>query len=125
MDAIFSLKPYFAEAILDGSKTVELRTVAPAKPVERVWIYATAPQMKIMGYFRPGDIRHATAEDCKRAQVPDVDPSKFFAIDICEPVTLEPPINPRELDLHYLWLSPQSWRYAGKQEEKALREVAP
>ena len=125
MDAIFSLKPSFAEAILEGSKTVELRTVAPAKPVERVWIYATAPQMKIMGYFRPGDIRHATAEDCKRAQVPDVDPSKFFAIDICDPVTLEPPINPRELDLPYLWLSPQSWRYAGKEEEKALRGVAP
>ena len=95
MDAIFSLKPSFAEAILEGSKTVELRTVAPSKPVERVWIYATAPQMKIMGYFRPGDIRHATAEDCKRAQVTDVDPSKFFAIDICEPVTLEPPMTGR------------------------------
>lgn len=125
MDAIFSLKPYFAEAILDGSKTVELRTVAPSKPVERVWIYATAPQMKILGHFRPGEIRHATADDCKRALVPDVDLSRFFAIEICDPVALEPPINPRGLDLDYLWLSPQSWRYAGKQEEKALRGVAP
>lgn len=53
MDALFSIRPHFATAILDGSKTVELRTVAPRKTIERIWIYATAPVQQIVGYFTP------------------------------------------------------------------------
>jgi predicted transcriptional regulator len=121
-DAIFSIRPYFADAILDGSKTVELRKVAPKKPVERVWIYATAPVMHIVGHFEPGKIRDATHEDRKQALVSELDPDEYFAIEILEPVALEHPINPRNLGLGYLWLSPQSWRYAGLKEQTAFRE---
>jgi predicted transcriptional regulator len=32
-DAIFLIKPHFADAILDGSKIVELRKVVPKRPV--------------------------------------------------------------------------------------------
>ena len=124
-DAVFSIKPYFADAILDGSKTMELRKVAPKRPVERAWIYATAPVMRIIGHFRPGQIREATHEDRKHALISELDADQYSAIEILEPVALEHPINPRDLGLGYLWLSPQSWRYAGQNEQNALRERAP
>ena len=124
-DAVFSIKPYFADAILDGSKTVELRKVAPKRPVERAWIYATAPVMRIIGHFRPGQIREATHEDRKHAMISELDADEYSAIEILEPVALDNPINPRTLGLGYLWLSPQSWRYAGQKEQNALRERAP
>lgn len=121
-DAVFSIKPYFADAILDGSKTVELRKVAPKRSVERAWIYSTAPVMRIVGHFRPGQIRDATHEDRWHALVSELDADEYFAIEILEPVALEHPINPRNLGLGYLWLSPQSWRYAGLKEQNAFRE---
>lgn len=121
-DAIFSIKPYFADAILDGSKTVELRKVAPKRPVERAWIYATAPVMHIIGYFRPGQIREATHEDRKHALISELDADEYSAIEILDPLALENPINPRNLGLGYLWLSPHSWRYAGTKEQAAFRE---
>jgi predicted transcriptional regulator len=124
-DAIFSIKPHFADTILDGSKTVELRKVAPRKPVERTWIYATAPIMRIVGHFKPGKIRDATHEDRIDALVSELDVDDYFAIEILEPVALEPPINPRDMALGYLWLSPQSWRYTGQKEQAALRKRAP
>ena len=124
-DAVFSIKPYFADAILDGSKTIELRKVAPKKPVERAWIYATAPVMRIIGHFRPDQIREATHEDRKHALISELDADEYSAIEILEPVALDNPINPRTLELGYLWLSPQSWRYAGQKEQNALRERVP
>ena len=121
-DAVFSIKPYFADAILDGSKTIELRKVAPKRPVERAWIYATAPVMRIVGHFRPGQIRDATLEDHELALISELDTEEYSAIEILEPVALERPINPRTLGLGYLWLSPQSWRYVGAKEQAAFRE---
>jgi hypothetical protein len=126
MDAILSLKPHFAEAILDGTKTIELRTVAPRKPIERCWIYSVAPVQQIVGHFRPGEIRDATEEDCTKALVGSEEFHRFFAIEILEPTQLEPAINPRQdLSLGYVWLSPQSWRYAGQKEQAGLRRLAP
>lgn len=49
-EAIISIRPTFAEAILSGKKTVELRRRIP--PVEvgaRLWIYATRPVAAIVG----------------------------------------------------------------------------
>ncbi|MHB8118618.1 MAG: hypothetical protein ACYDHX_07835 [Methanothrix sp.] len=144
MDAILSVKPYFADAILAGIKTVELRTVAPRKEIERAWIYSTAPVQRVVGYFKPGRIvpmgaivkgmhwayspsaimgdLNATEDDayefCKDR--------KYHAIEIHAPTTIIPSINPRQdLGLEYLWLAPQSFRYCGQKEQAALRERAP
>lgn len=49
-DGIISIRPNFAEAILSGSKTVELRRRIP--PIEvgtRLWIYATRPISAVVG----------------------------------------------------------------------------
>jgi len=51
MNAILSIKPQFADAILSGVKKVEFRKIAFKKDVEKVFIYSTAPVRKITGYF--------------------------------------------------------------------------
>lgn len=49
-DAIISIRPNYAEAILDGSKTVELRRRLPNVNVgTRLWIYATRPTAAVIG----------------------------------------------------------------------------
>lgn len=49
-NAIISIRPKFAEAILTGSKSVELRRRIPALDIDtRLWIYATRPTAAIIG----------------------------------------------------------------------------
>ena len=49
-EALISIKPGFAEAILDGRKTVELRRrIPPVQIGARLWIYATRPVASIVG----------------------------------------------------------------------------
>lgn len=50
---LLSLKPRFADAIFDGTKTVELRRVRPrVKAGDLVVVYVTSPRCQIEGAFR-------------------------------------------------------------------------
>lgn len=45
-DVLLSIRPHFADMILDGTKTVEVRKTTPRRPMpngrmRRVWLYAT------------------------------------------------------------------------------------
>lgn len=58
-----SIKPHFAEAILRGDKTLELRRKRPRlQPGTRVLIYATAPVKAVVGWFEVGEIHDATPD---------------------------------------------------------------
>jgi predicted transcriptional regulator len=49
-EAIISIRPNFVEAILSGSKTVELRRrIPPLEIGTRLWIYATRPIAAVLG----------------------------------------------------------------------------
>jgi predicted transcriptional regulator len=49
-DAIISIRPKFAEAILAGQKSVELRRRIPSLEIgTRLWIYATRPTAAVIG----------------------------------------------------------------------------
>lgn len=49
-DALISIRPNYAEAILSGDKTVEIRRRIPAIDVgTRLWIYATHPVRAVVG----------------------------------------------------------------------------
>lgn len=61
-DAIISIRPHFAEAILAGSKTVELRRrIPPLEIGTRLWIYATRPTAAVVGSAIVGGIARGTA----------------------------------------------------------------
>ena len=50
-DAIISIFPDHADAILAGRKTIELRRRVPVLPLGmRLWIYATRPTGAVVGY---------------------------------------------------------------------------
>lgn len=60
-DAIISIRPKYAEAILCGEKTVELRRRIPAISVgTRLWIYTTLPVGAITGTAVVHQIRRGT-----------------------------------------------------------------
>ncbi|MEP9377487.1 ASCH domain-containing protein [Aquabacter sp. CN5-332] len=63
-EAIISIRPNFAEAIIAGEKTVELRRRIP--PIEigtRLWIYATKPVGAVIGSAVVKDIFRGLPED--------------------------------------------------------------
>jgi len=49
--ALLSIHPEHAEAILSGTKSFEFRKVAFRREIETVLIYATAPISKVIGSF--------------------------------------------------------------------------
>jgi len=50
VDAIISIHPDYADAILSGTKTIELRRRIPdVPPGTRLWIYATRPTGAVIG----------------------------------------------------------------------------
>ncbi len=59
MNVILSVKPKYARAIIDGEKRYEFRKVIfKRRDIERVFIYASSPQKRILGSFAVGQIIH-------------------------------------------------------------------
>jgi predicted transcriptional regulator len=60
-DVLMSIQPEYAEAILSGSKTVELRRRRPSfQPGTRVLIYSCAPDKQLLGTFEVAAIDEAS-----------------------------------------------------------------
>jgi len=56
-DILISIRPSFAGAIFDGSKTVEVRRkIPPIKLGVRLWIYVTRPVGEVRGVARIAEI---------------------------------------------------------------------
>jgi predicted transcriptional regulator len=56
-DVLMSIRPAYAQAILDGTKTVELRRRRPSfAPGTRVLVYSSAPHQQLQGTFEVGCI---------------------------------------------------------------------
>ena len=53
MKAILSIKPQFVEEIVAGRKKFEYRKSVFKQPVEKVYIYSSAPVSKVVGEFQP------------------------------------------------------------------------
>ena len=62
-DAILSIKPIYANAILKGVKTVEFRKRVFKKNVDKIFIYSSSPTKMIVGYFTFSNIVEDTPEN--------------------------------------------------------------
>jgi predicted transcriptional regulator len=84
-EAIISIHPKFAEAILAGTKTVELRRrIPPINVGTRLWIYATQPIGAVIGTATVEAIVRATPdviwEMCvDRAEVSRIEFDRYFS----------------------------------------------
>jgi predicted transcriptional regulator len=59
MNVLLSLKPKYAEAILDGRKKYEFRrTIFKRKDISKIFIYSNNGVGQITGYFEFSCLRH-------------------------------------------------------------------
>ena len=128
-----SIRPKYVEAILSGSKRVELRRKCPRVEHGQALIYATAPQMELVGSFEIASVTRAPLNLLWRSvkNIAGVSRSEFDAyfeglefgvsIKIGRLVKLKRPIPLS--DLRRIWPAfqpPQGFRYLAGAETDAL-----
>jgi|SRR5690606_4480384 predicted transcriptional regulator len=123
-DAILSIKPVFAEAIISGIKTVEFRKKNFKKDVEKIYIYSSSPTKMIIGYFTIAEVIEDTPTKLweRFKSVGGIDKSGFFnyynetekgfALVIDEVVEFQNHIDPIEFIKNFT--APQSYIYLEK-----------
>lgn len=128
---ILSVKPNYAAAIMEGTKTVEFRKKVFKRPVDKVFVYSSSPQKKIIGYFTISDIIEDTAANLWRkfGEVGGIDKKDFFeyyknsvtgySIKIKDYEKFEYGLNPT--DFFENFCAPQSYLYL---DDKAANSLA-
>lgn len=125
MNVIISIRPNFCQLIFDGKKLYEYRKrVFTRSDVDRVYIYASKPISKIVGYFTikriiddsPSMVWDMTHEDGGISKKYFLDYFKghsvAYAIEIGEVVELDIPINPKEVIQGFT--APQNYCYVDR-----------
>jgi len=127
-DVILSIKPVYANAILEGVKTVEFRKRVFKKNVDKVFIYSSSPIKMIVGYFTFSNIVEDTPENLWKTfqKVGGINKDDFFeyyketekgfGIVIKEVVKFEVEKDPIEFIENFT--APQSYVYL--EREKSL-----
>ncbi len=121
MNVLLSIKPKYANAILAGEKLVEFRKLTFKKEIERVYIYSSAPEQRIIGYFTIDDIVSDTPKKLWRqfSDVGSISEEDFFeyfankeigySIKIKEVKRFSKSKNPK--DIFENFVPPQSYMY--------------
>ena len=122
MNVLLSIKPKYANAILNGEKEYEFRKVIfKDKNVEKVYIYSSSPVKKIVGVFIVGDIIEDHPERIwnrcqKKSGIAKEDfftyfngSEKGYAIEITHLKVIENSIDPRDISENFA--PPQSFCY--------------
>ncbi len=122
-DVLMSIRPRFAEAILAGKKTVELRRRRPAfAPGTSVLIYISMPEQKVAGRFEAGEVISKAPsalwrEVGQRSGVSKAEFDAYFAgcrvahaIEIRRPARIRPD--------RLTFRPPQSWQYLRRSDER-------
>jgi predicted transcriptional regulator len=123
-DVLMSIRPEYAEAILSGAKTFELRRRRPSFAAgTRIVVYSSSPDQQLLGTFEAGAVHEAPPEAIwalvsKRAGIArDAFDAYFsgceqaYAIEVRSPQRLDPkPLRFRPPQ-SYLFLRPALRRH--------------
>jgi predicted transcriptional regulator len=135
-----SLRPAYSEHIMSGSKTIELRRIRPrAKPGSLAIIYASSPEMRVVGTCIVDEIGTATPQEIWRLHGPKIGidwsavadyfsgKEKGVAISLSRPERLDTPIPLQSVRLCVgASVPPQSFRYLSPaQATRLLKQGAP
>lgn len=119
--ALMSVHPKYAEALLDGSKKVELRKSSIASDISHILIYATSPVKKVLGFVKTKHIEHGSPHGIWEAHkmhagIPRSAYRAYFrghrratAIHVASPQRLPKPLPLSAIEEGLT--APQSWRY--------------
>lgn len=122
MDVLLSIKPKFAESIINGKKKYEFRKKAFSKKnIGRVYVYSTTPIKKIVGTFKinniiadmPSTLWHRLKDDAGISEEEFFEYFKNreagFAIEIIDVEKFEKPVDPKIIIPNFV--PPQSFCY--------------
>ena len=124
MNVLLSIKPKYANAIIAGEKLVEFRKLAFKKNIDRVYIYSSAPEQRIIGYFTVDDIISDTPQKLwkKFKNVGSISQDDFFeyfaekqigySIKIKSVNKFRKSIDPKKIFENFV--APQSYMYCGE-----------
>lgn len=130
MNVLMSVRPEFAEKILDGSKKYEFRKTVFRKHVDRVYIYSSSPVKRIVGFFSMGGVLEGTPEElwekCRHHSNTSRESffgylrgsDKAYAIKIKNPKKFSEPVDPRSLVEGFV--PPQSFCYVSEEFGKRI-----
>ena len=105
-NAILSLLPVYAEAIINGTKTIEFRRKIFSRDIQKIYIYSSAPAKMILGYFTIKEFIADTPENLweRFSTIGGIEKKAFFeyfnetekgfGIVIKEVIEFEKPIDP-------------------------------
>lgn len=133
---LLSIRPHFAEAIMEGRKTIELRRTRPrVEPGSQVILYASAPRMAVVAQARVVLVLEDDPASIWREHQDQVGISAtvfleyFEGVDTAYGLQLEDvtPLDPFSLkDLRALGVEPpQSWRYLDPQVVEQISAGTP
>lgn len=136
-DVLFSIKPNYADKILEGSKTVELRRRFTNSEVvgALAFIYSTSPVRELVGYARIRDVRRLRVSDIWReyrnaAGIDKADFDSYFegtqegyVIVLDEPTRLADGVPIADLRERFGFVAPQSFRYVPREYHSLIRSA--
>lgn len=121
LNVLISIKPKYVQQILSGNKKFEYRKRIFKKEIDKVYIYSTSPEQKIVGYFQYSgylsespekvwDITNNYSGIGKKEYFEYFKKSSYaYAIKIEQIYEFENPINPKEKFEKFI--PPQSYCY--------------
>jgi len=122
MNVLLSIRPKYAEAIIEGRKSFEFRkSIFKQHSIERIYLYATKPINKVIASFKVGEIIHKEPMLLWKelSQLSGISHSEFFkyfedtdmgyAIGIKDLEVFPKPIDPKQLIEAFI--PPRSFRY--------------
>jgi len=127
---ILSIKPIYAQAIMSGTKKVEFRKKTFRRQVDKIFVYSSSPEKKIIGFFTIKEIVENSPENLwdEFKEVGGIDKKSFFeyyqnsetgfSIKISEANKFEKGIEPA--DFFENFCAPQSFLYL---EDEAARNM--
>jgi len=125
MNVLISIKPKYVEKIISKEKTYEFRRTIFKKEVEKIVIYSTSPEKKIVGYFKSNKIiknspKNLWDDFSKRSGINKEDffdyfknKEEGFALKIDELEIFSKPIDTNKLRE---FSAPQSFKYITESE---------
>ncbi len=120
-ELIYSLKPIYANLILNKQKNHEFRSVKPKNLPKRVWFYVSSPESKLKYLAEVGEIIvypnkiHVPGEGNQEFN------NSYKSLDFAYPIIhfykIKEPITLKDLKSNFGFSAPQSFAYLNKYDE--------
>lgn len=121
---LLSVRPTFARALMDGTKTAEVRRRFPAQPAgSRLFVYSSSPDRAVIGTLRLDSIDRPNSQDVWRLYAHQIeideepldlyleDTASAAILHVSEPALWNRPVPLSQLRSRIFLEPPQSFRY--------------